>query len=129
MSYADYYNDKQPTHKQLTKGEVIERRVQKTCRQVKQRDVFLTLTVLLTCVVAYFFLFVLLYRLHILRKLRIFVYFLLQSLFLLCFQILWKLKKLYPFIVGIYIGVFLVYINYIFCSRLLIPKIRLLRHL
>ena len=52
MSYVDY--------RQPTKTEVIEQRVKKTCRQVKQRDVFLTLTVLLTCAVTYFFLFALL---------------------------------------------------------------------
>ncbi len=52
MSYVDY--------KQPTKTDLIERRVKKTCRQVKQRDVFLTLTVLLTCTIAYFFLFALL---------------------------------------------------------------------
>ena len=54
MSYAGY------NYKQQTKGDVIERRVQKTCQQVKHRDIFLTLTILVTCVVAYFFLFVLL---------------------------------------------------------------------
>ncbi len=52
MSYVDY--------KQPTKTDRIERRVKKTCRQVKQRDVFLTLTILLTCTIAYFFLFALL---------------------------------------------------------------------
>lgn len=52
MSIVDY--------RQPNKGERIEQRVQETCRQVKRADIFLSLIVLLTCCIAYLFLFILL---------------------------------------------------------------------
>ncbi|MGL6193837.1 MAG: hypothetical protein ACRC2T_03335, partial [Thermoguttaceae bacterium] len=42
-----------------SKNEQIEQRIRKTCRQVKSVDIFLTFTVLLTCLIGYLFLFAL----------------------------------------------------------------------
>ncbi len=47
-------------YREPTKSERIEGRIDQTCREVKRTDLFLTLTVLLTCTVGYLFVFALL---------------------------------------------------------------------
>ncbi len=47
-------------YREPTKSERIEGRIDQTCREVKRTDLFLTLTVLLTCTVGYLFAFALL---------------------------------------------------------------------